>query len=161
MKYRRCQETGKRERNIQKRELPERSITKKLFGQLDKRYNKEYWRRLERQWKREQARERRTIETIKEEEKEINQEESEIRKQTEEDDKMGNMGDPYKRNPQGQGILREGQYYDLAKKLSQYLYLYYFILIFLLFFFFFFSFLFFQSYQDMWDTSQGQGQYCV
>jgi len=49
---------------------------RKLFGWLDKRYNKEYWARLERNWRRwkgERERERRTMETIKEKEEEIEQ----------------------------------------------------------------------------------------
>ena len=33
-------------------ELPGRFIAKKLFGQTDKRYNQEYWGRLERNWNR-------------------------------------------------------------------------------------------------------------
>ena len=32
-------------------ELPEQFIAKKLFGWLDKQYDKEYWGRLERNWK--------------------------------------------------------------------------------------------------------------
>ena len=49
-------------------------MAKKLFGQSDKRYDEEYWRRLEenwRQWKGKQGKRRRTLETIQEEEKEI------------------------------------------------------------------------------------------
>jgi len=49
---------------------------RKLFEWLDKRYNKKYWARLERNWRRwkgERARGQRTMETIKEEEKEIEQ----------------------------------------------------------------------------------------
>ena len=49
---------------------------------MDKRYNKEYWARLERnwRWKGGRKRERKTIETIKEEEEEIKQENSGIKK---------------------------------------------------------------------------------
>jgi len=32
-------------------ELPEWFTARKLFGWLDKRYNKEYWARLERNWR--------------------------------------------------------------------------------------------------------------
>ena len=75
-------------------ELPEQFTARKLFGWLDKRYDEEYWARLERnwrQWKRGRTREQRTIETIKEEE-----DKSGVREWTEEDDKeMGNMVDPY------------------------------------------------------------------
>jgi len=66
---------------------------------MDKRYDEEYWARLERnwrQWKGERKKGRRTIETIKEEEEKIKQENSGIREWTEEDDnKIGNMVDPY------------------------------------------------------------------
>jgi len=69
-------------------------MVKKLFGWSDKKYDEEYWGRLERnwrQWKGGWSKKRRTIETIKEEE-----EESGIRKWTEKDnEKMGNMVDPY------------------------------------------------------------------
>jgi len=49
---------------------------------MDKRYDEEYWARLERnwrQWKGERKKGRRTIETIKEEEEKIKQENSGIR----------------------------------------------------------------------------------
>ena len=52
-------------------ELPGRFTVRKLFGWLDKRYNKEYWARLERNWRRwKGGRERgqRMMEMIKEEE---------------------------------------------------------------------------------------------
>jgi len=57
-------------------ELPGRFMARKLFGWLDKRYDEEYWARLERNWRRwKGGRERgqRTMETIKEEEEEIKQ----------------------------------------------------------------------------------------
>jgi len=70
-----------------------------LFGWLDKRYDEEYWARLERNWRRwkeGKTRGQRTIETIKEEEEEIKQESSGIKEWTEEDNKeMGNMVDLY------------------------------------------------------------------
>ena len=75
-------------------------MMRKLFGQLDKRYDKEYWARLKRNWKCWKG--RRTMETIKEKE-EIEQEESEIKEWIDKDDKMGNIGDPYnklQKNPQ-------------------------------------------------------------
>ena len=59
-------------------------MAKKLFGQSDKQYNKEYWGRLERnwrQWKGRQTRGRRTLETIQKK-KEIKQKELEIQKWT-------------------------------------------------------------------------------
>ena len=74
-------------------------MARKLFGQLDKRYNEEYWARLERNWRQqkgEKTREQRTMETIKEENEEIEQESSGLREWTEEDDdKMENICDPY------------------------------------------------------------------
>ena len=84
-----------REEGIFKRgELPERFTAKKLFGWSDKKYDKEYWGRLERnwrQWKGEWPKKRRTIETIKEEE-----DKSGIREWTKENDKeMDNMVDLY------------------------------------------------------------------
>jgi len=69
-------------------------MARKLFGWSDKRYNEEYWARLERnwrQWKGGRIRGRRTMETIKEEE-----DKSGVREWTEEDDEeMSNMVDPY------------------------------------------------------------------
>jgi len=80
-------------------ELPERFMARNLFGWLDKRYNKEYWVRLERNWRRwkgVRVREQRTMEIIKEEEKEIEQENLGIKEWTEEDnDEMENICDPY------------------------------------------------------------------
>ena len=66
----------KEEGTFQREELPERFIARKLFGWLDKRYDKEYWARLERNWRRwkgERERGQRTMEMIKEEEEEIEQ----------------------------------------------------------------------------------------
>ena len=85
----------KKERTFRREELPGQFTTKKLFRQLDKQYNEEYWGRLERnwrQWKEEQTRKRRTLEIIWEKEEEIEQKESEIRECTKEDkEKMGNI----------------------------------------------------------------------
>ena len=73
-------------------------MVRKLFGQSDKRYNEEYWERLERNWRRQkggQVRGKKTIEMIKEEE-EIKQEELGLRKWIEEDNnEMGNLWDLY------------------------------------------------------------------
>ena len=70
-----------------------------MFGQSDKRYDEEYWARLEKNWRRwkgGKTRGQRTMETIKEKEEEIEQESSGIKEWTEKDDKeMGNMVDPY------------------------------------------------------------------
>ena len=84
------------ERMFRRDELPERFTAKKLFGQSDKRYDEEYWRRLEWNWKRWKGkRRRRTLETIKEKE-EIEQKNSEIRNWTEEDKKeIDNIVDLY------------------------------------------------------------------
>ena len=74
-------------------------MARKLFGWSDKRYDEEYWTRLERnwrQWKEKRAIEQRIIETIKEEEEEIKQENLRLREWTkEDDDEMGNIFDPY------------------------------------------------------------------
>ena len=76
--------------------MPGRFTAKKLFGWSDKKYDKEYWGRLERnwrQWKGGQPKKRRTIVMIREEEE---KDKSGIREWTEEDnEKMGNMVDPY------------------------------------------------------------------
>jgi len=45
----RCQEREKR--TFRREELPERFTIKKLFRWTDKRYDEEYWGRLERNWK--------------------------------------------------------------------------------------------------------------
>ena len=89
----------KEEGMFKRGELPERFMARKLFGQLDKRYDEEYWARLERNWRRwkgGRTREQRTMEIIKEEEEESKQGGSGLRKQTEEDDdEMGNICDLY------------------------------------------------------------------
>ena len=61
----------KEEEIFERGELPGRFTAKRLFGWLDKRYDKEYWRRLERNWKRQkrgQPKRRRAMEMIREEE---------------------------------------------------------------------------------------------
>ena len=89
----------KEEGTFRREELPGWFTARKLFGQSDKRYNKEYWARLERnwrQWKGGRTRGRRTMETIKEKKKEIKQEGSGLREWIEEDDdEMGNICDLY------------------------------------------------------------------
>ena len=42
----------KEEGMFKRGELPERFMARKLFRWLDKRYDKEYWARLERNWRR-------------------------------------------------------------------------------------------------------------
>jgi len=62
------------EGTFRREELLGQFIAKKLFGWSDKRYDEEYWRRLERnwkQWKGGQMRGQRTMETIKEKKEEI------------------------------------------------------------------------------------------
>jgi len=57
-------------------------MARKLFEWSDKRYDQEYWGRLERnwrQWKGRRNKERKTLEIVKEEEKEINQKNSRVR----------------------------------------------------------------------------------
>jgi len=84
----------KEEGMFKRGELPGWFTARKLFGWSDKRYDEEYWARLERnwrQWKEGRTRGRRTMETIKKEE-----DESGVREWTEEEDKeMGNIVDPY------------------------------------------------------------------
>ena len=73
-------------------------MARKLYRWTDKRYNKEYWARLERNWRHQKEgliREQRMIETIKEEEEEISLEESGLREWNEENNEMGNICDPY------------------------------------------------------------------
>ena len=85
-----------KEKTFRREELPGRFTAKKLFGWSDKRYDKEYWGRLEQNWKQWKGRRRRQILETIEEEKEIKQKKPEIKEWTEEDEKeMGNMVDPY------------------------------------------------------------------
>jgi len=74
-------------------------MARKLFGWSDKRYDEEYWARLERnwrQWKEKRAIEQRIIETIKEEKEEIEQENSRLREWIKEDNnEIGNIFDLY------------------------------------------------------------------
>ena len=75
-------------------------MAKKLYRQIDKRYDKNYWARLERNWrcqKKGPIREQRIIETIKKEKEEIGQKESRLREQNKEDDEMSNIQDLYKK----------------------------------------------------------------
>jgi len=87
-----------KEGTFKRGELPGRFMARKLFEWSDKRYNQEYWGRLERnwkQWKGKRPRERKMMEMIEEKEK-IKQEDSGLREWTEEnEDKMGNMVDLY------------------------------------------------------------------
>jgi len=86
------------ETTFKRGELPGKFTAKMLYGWSDKRYDQEYWGRLERNWRRWKGKRpirRETIKTIPEEE-EIKEEESGVREWMEEDnDKMGNMVDPY------------------------------------------------------------------
>jgi len=86
------------EETSQRGELPRRFTAKMLYGWSDKWYDQEYWGRLERNWKRWKGKRptrREVMKTIPEEE-EIEEEKSGVREWTEEDnDKMGNMVDPY------------------------------------------------------------------
>ena len=76
-------------------ELPGRFIARKLFRWSDKRYNQEYWGRLERNWRWQKGKRSREMEIIAEEE-EIRKESSGVREWTKKDnDEMGNMMDPY------------------------------------------------------------------
>ena len=82
------------------------------------------------------------METIKEKEEEIEQENSGLKEWTEEDDdKIGNICDPYYElwKSSGRGILRGGWCHDIAKMAKS------------LFIFFFFSFLLIRKSVDTQD----------
>jgi len=87
-----------KEGTFQRRELPGRFMAKKLYGWLDKRYDQEYWGKMEKNWRRWKGKKpmkRETMKTIPEEE-EIEEEKSGVREWTkEDDDEIGNMADPY------------------------------------------------------------------
>ena len=89
-----------REKETFRREkLPERFIAKKLYRQIDKRYDKEYWAKLERNWghwKGSRIRGQRTMKTIEKKEEEIDQKNLRLKEWTEnDDDEMENIKDPY------------------------------------------------------------------
>ena len=70
----------RKEKMFQQGELPGRFMAKKLYGWSDKRYDQEYWGRMEknwRQWKGKKPMKRKTIKTILEE-KEIKEENQEL-----------------------------------------------------------------------------------
>jgi len=79
-------------------ELPGKFTAKMLYRWSDKRYDQEYWDRLERNWRRWKGRKpvrRKAMKMIPEEE-EVKKEKSEVREWTEEDkDEIGDMVDPY------------------------------------------------------------------
>jgi len=86
-KYRRDIEDVRRqerkEGTFRRGKLLGRFTARKLFGWPDKRYEKEYWAKLERNWRRWKGgrkREQRTMEIIKKEEEEIKQGNSGIKK---------------------------------------------------------------------------------
>jgi len=80
-------------------ELLGRFMARKLFGWSDKRYDQEYWERMERnwrQWKGKRPKKRGMMKTIPEEEEEAKEKSSGIQEWTKEDnDNMGNIVDPY------------------------------------------------------------------
>jgi len=84
------------EGTFQREELPGKFTAKMLYRWLDRRYDQEYWGRLERNWRRWKGRRlarRETMKTIPEEKEE---EKLGVREWTEEDeDEIGNMVDPY------------------------------------------------------------------
>jgi len=85
------------ETTFKRGELPGKFTAKMLYGWSDKRYDQEYWGRLERNWRRWKGKKparRGTMKTIPEEE--VEEEKSGVREWTEEDeDEIGNMVDPY------------------------------------------------------------------
>jgi len=68
----------RKERTFRRGELPGRFTARKLFGWSDKRYNQEYWGRLERNWRWWKGKQSGEMETITEE-KEIGKESSGVR----------------------------------------------------------------------------------
>ena len=88
----------RKETTFKHEELPGKFITKMLYRWLDKRYDQEYWGRLERNWRRWKGKKpvrKGTMKTIPEKE-EVEEEKSGVQEWTEEDeDKMGNMVNPY------------------------------------------------------------------
>ena len=87
-----------KEGTFQQGELPGRFTAKKLYRWSDKRYDQEYWGRMEknwRQWKGKKPTKKETMKIILKKE-EIEEEKSGIREWTKEnDDEMGNIADPY------------------------------------------------------------------
>jgi len=88
-----CEET-----TFKREELPGKFTAKMLYGWSDKRYDQEYWGRLERNWRRWKSRKpirREAMKTIPEEE-EVEEENLGVREWTEEDeDGIGDMVDLY------------------------------------------------------------------
>jgi len=86
------------EGTFQQRELLGRFTAKMLYGWSDKKYDQEYWGRMERNWrwwKGKKPIRRGTMKTISEEKEEV-EEKSGVRDWTEEDEnEMGNMINPY------------------------------------------------------------------
>jgi len=87
-----CEET-----TFKRGELPGRFMAKTLYGWSDKRYDQEYWGKLERNWRRWKGKKparRGTMKTIPEEE-EIQEKNSGVREWTEQNEnEMDNMVDP-------------------------------------------------------------------
>jgi len=74
--------------------FPGRFAAKKLYGWDDKKYDREYWNRMERNWRKWKGMKplrQRKLEMIKEE----GEYQEEKIKEWNEKDKMGRMGDPY------------------------------------------------------------------
>jgi len=73
--YRRdMEDVARQERTFQRGELPGKFTAKMLYGWLDRRYDQEYWGRLERNWRRWKGKRparRETMKTILEEEEKL------------------------------------------------------------------------------------------
>jgi len=80
-------------------ELPGKFTAKMLYGWSDRRYDQEYWERLERNWRRWKGKKpvrRGTMKMILEEKEETEEEKLGVREWVEEDEnEMGDMVDPY------------------------------------------------------------------
>ena len=86
------------ETTFKRGELPGKFTAKMLYGWSDKRYDQEYWGRMEKNWRRWKGKKPTKRETMKMilEEEEIEEEKPGVREWTEEDnDEMGNIADPY------------------------------------------------------------------
>ena len=88
----------KRRNNKENRkgELPSRYTAKMLYGWDDKKFDEEYWGRLERNWKKQKGKEKERLERIDKEVEEEEIEEGRI-EEWDEEDEMGKMGDIYEK----------------------------------------------------------------
>ena len=86
--------------------FPRRFTARKLYGLDNKKYDREYWNRMEKNWKEIKPLKKRKLEMIEEEKKYQGGKIEEWNKE----DEIGKMGDPYEElwQPWRQGTLRRG-----------------------------------------------------